>query len=99
VWYAEQISGGRDRASCRNVGYAACSGEKETDRRADVQKLIEQGQYGPAKQMLIALRSNYPNDQQLVEMELFATPRSPSEVCRHLKEAEARTTIRSGSKR
>ncbi len=49
--------------------FPGCSGKQETDRRADVQKLVEQGQFGPAKQLLIALRSNYPNDQQLMEME------------------------------
>lgn len=70
---------------------SSCSGEKESDRRAEVQKLIEQGQYGPAKQMLIALRSNYPNDQQLVEMEhLCDTKIAEQKYADIWKEAEAK---------
>lgn len=47
----------------------ACSGKQDTDRREEVQKLVEQGQYAPAKQLIIALRSNFPNDQKLLELE------------------------------
>ena len=48
---------------------AGCSGKQEGDRREEAQKLFEQGQFGPAKQLLIALRSNYPNDKQLLDLE------------------------------
>lgn len=69
----------------------ACSGEKETDRRAEIQRLMEQGQYGPAKQLLIALRSNYPNDQQLLELERACDTKIAEQKYSEIwKEAEAK---------
>jgi hypothetical protein len=69
----------------------SCSGKQETDRREEVQKLMDQGQFGPAKQLLIALRSNYPNDQQLVDMEhLCDTKNAEQKYDAIWKEAEAK---------
>jgi len=69
----------------------SCSGNKETDRREEVQKLVDQGQFGPAKQLLIALRSNYPNDQQLLDLEhLCDTKIAEQKYDAIWKEAEAK---------
>jgi hypothetical protein len=71
--------------------FPACSGNNETDRRGEVQKLVDQGQFGPAKQLLIALRSNYPNDQQLVEMERMCDTKIAEQKYDEIwKEAEAK---------
>jgi len=73
------------------LSFVSCSENKETDRRAEVQRLMEQGQYGPAKQLLIALRSNYPNDQQLLELERTCDTKIAEQKYHEIwKEAEAK---------
>jgi len=68
-------------------------GEKKVDKRQEVSQLVEQGNFRIAKQKLITLRSNYPNDLTLqklekkVDMEL-----AKADYKRYLKAAQEKDT-------
>jgi len=48
--------------------FSSC--QKQTvDKRAEVQQLVDKGEYSLAKQKLISLRGLYPNDKKLTELE------------------------------
>jgi hypothetical protein len=46
----------------------SCTEKKPVDRREQVSQMVEKGQYREAKQILITLRGQYPNDQQLIDL-------------------------------
>ncbi len=46
----------------------SCS-EKKVDKRAQAIQLVKKGEFRKAKNILIALRSNFPNDKTLIELE------------------------------
>lgn len=51
------------------VVFSSCEKKKTVDKRVEVQQLVEKGEYSLAKQKLIALRGQYPNDQKLIALE------------------------------
>lgn len=48
--------------------FTSCE-EKKVDKRQEVTQLVEKGEFRIAKQKLITLRSNYPNDTVLQKLE------------------------------
>ncbi len=51
------------------VGVTSCGKKKPVDKRKEVAQLVQKGNYRLAKQHLITLRGNYPNDKMLQELE------------------------------
>jgi len=46
----------------------SCTEKKTVDQRELVAQMVQDGKYREAKQILITLRGQYPNDQQLIEL-------------------------------
>ena len=46
----------------------SCGEKKTVDERASVKELVEKGEYQQAKAKLVTLRGQYPNDQELTEL-------------------------------
>jgi len=68
----------------------ACKqGPKTEDKRVLVEKLIEEGKFKQAKQQIIILRSNYPNDKKVIEMEKLVDEKNALEAyMKYWKKAE-----------
>lgn len=68
-------------------------GEKEVDKRQEVAQLVEKGEFRIAKQKLITLRSNYPNDMVLQKLEKTVDIEIAKEAyAKYLKKAQKEDT-------
>lgn len=72
------------------TGFIFSSCQKQTvDERAEVQELVDKGEYALAKQKLISLRGLYPNDRKLIELEKICDKKTAeSEYKKYWDEAE-----------
>lgn len=50
------------------LSVAGCS-QKKVDPKEDLQQKIDKGMFKEAKQAIISIRSDYPNDQKVIELE------------------------------
>jgi predicted Zn-dependent protease len=46
----------------------SCAEKKQVDKRELAAQLVEEGKYRDAKQLLVTLRGQYPNDPKLIEL-------------------------------